>query len=187
MSACTASVPKNVNDVCSIFVEKDEWYPEAKHSFVKWGVPIHVTMAIMHQESRFVADATPKQTSAFAILPWVNSSSAYGYTQALDSTWEWYQQKTGNHSADREDFSDAVDFIGWYLTMSQTMLGLSKWDTKNQYLAYHEGHSGYMRKSYLKKNWLQKVALKVDKQSKLYKDQLNQCRDELENKHGFFW
>lgn len=52
----------------------------------------------------------------------------------------WYKKKTGNWRAHRDNFADVVDFIGWYGSMSHTTLGISKWDARNQYLAYHEGH-----------------------------------------------
>jgi hypothetical protein len=48
---------KNVEDICSTFRGKEDWYDGAKNSFEKWGVPISVQMAIMNQESHFVADA----------------------------------------------------------------------------------------------------------------------------------
>lgn len=61
------------------------------------------------------------------------------------------------------------------------MVGISKWDAKNQYLAYHEGHGGYRKKSYRKKAWLVKVADKVKRRADRYGAQLNGCRDELDS------
>ena len=29
-------------------------------------------------------------------IPWRRPSSAYGYPQAKDDTWDWYIRKTGN-------------------------------------------------------------------------------------------
>ena len=133
--ACTTSPPKNTENICSVFREKDDWYDDSKDSFEKWGVPIHVQMAIMYQESRFVADAQPPRPYLLGFIPWFRSSSAYGYPQAQDGTWDWYQDETGRWSADRDDFADATDFIGWYCSISNRDLGISKWDTKNQYLA----------------------------------------------------
>lgn len=183
LQGCQTAPPQNINNVCSIFFEKEDWYQYSKEAFTKWGVPIHVQMAILYQESKFRADAVPKHKTGLNFIPWLKSSSAYGYSQAIDSTWDWYREKTGNYGADRESFEDSVDFICWYLTISHEQLGLSKWDTANQYLAYHEGHTGYKRKTYEKKIWLQKVAHKVDKQAKLYSNQLNECQEELDNQN----
>ncbi len=181
LDGCIPTPPKKINNICDIFFEKDNWYQHSRTAFEKWGAPIHVQMAIMHQESKFRADAEPKQSAWLSFFPWSTPSSAYGYSQAIDSTWDWYREKTGNYGADRENFADSVDFIGWYLNTSHQTLGLPKHDTKNQYLAYHEGHTGFRRKSYKKKNWLQKIAQKVAKQAKLYSRQLHDCREELDN------
>ncbi|MCK5831136.1 MAG: hypothetical protein KAH20_12640 [Methylococcales bacterium] len=187
LCSCTASTPKRINNICDIFKEKDDWYDDAKESAKKWGVPIHVTMAIMHQESHFVADAKPPRRWILGIIPWSRPSSAYGYAQALDGTWQKYLNQNDSWGEDRDDFSDASDFIGWYCTISHRKLGISKTDTKNLYLAYHEGYAGYSRKSYLKKRWLKKVAKKVNRKSKQYQRQLLSCKEELESTGWFFW
>ena len=71
----------------------------AKQSYEKWGVPIPVQMAIMHQESHFVADAQPPRTWLLGIIPWFRPSSAYGYAQAIDETWDDYLDKAGSWGA----------------------------------------------------------------------------------------
>mgnify|MGYP000134853165 FL=1 len=186
LPSCT-STPKNTHNICNIFHEKDDWYNEVKASYKKWGLPIHINMAIMHQESRFVADAQPPRPKLLGFIPWFRSSSAYGYAQAQDGTWDDYLESAGDWGADRDDFADATDFIGWYCSISHQRLGISKWDTKNLYLAYHEGHGGYKRKTYLKKRWLINTANKVTKKSQQYNSQLSTCKDELESTSWFFW
>ncbi|MFT5722720.1 MAG: hypothetical protein ACI9W6_003055 [Motiliproteus sp.] len=180
-AGCATTAPSNIADSCEIFYDKDDWYDDAKDSFEKWGVPIHVQLAIIHQESKFKYDAKPPKDYLLGFIPWGRKSSAYGYTQALDGTWDWYRNKTGNWGADRDDFTDAVDFIGWYGTMSYQLAGISKWDAKNQYLAYHEGHGGFKRKSYNNKPWLIRVAAKVDRNAARYRAQLGRCKDKLES------
>ncbi len=187
LTGCTTSPPRNQENVCEIFREKDDWYDDSKESFEKWGVPIHLQMAFVYQESRFVADAQPPREWLLGIIPWFRPSSAYGYPQAKDSTWDWYQDKTGNWGADRDDFADATDFIGWYCTISNKKLGISKWDAKKQYLAYHEGHGGYQRGTYHNKPWLINVSNKVSARAKKYRAQLAACREELESSGWFFW
>ena len=188
-SACSTSPPKNMDNSCDIFFEKDDWYDDAKDSTEKWGVPIHVQLAIIHQESRFNYDAKPEMEYFLWIIPIGRKSDAYGYAQVKDDTWDWYIDKTGNSGADRDDFDDAVDFIGWYGKQSNKVLGISKWDPYNQYLAYHEGHGGFKRKTYNKKPWLIKVARKVEKRAKRYSAQLKKCQKELESRWDLwpFW
>ena len=176
LAACTALPPKDSDNICATFRENEEWYVNAKQSFEKWGVPIPVQMAIMHQESHFVADAQPPKTWLLGIIPWSRPSSAYGYAQAIDGTWDDYLDQAGSWGADRDEFADAADFIGWYCNLSHSKLGISKEDAKNLYLAYHEGHRGYRRKSYLKKAWLKRVADKVAYRARLFQRQLDACK-----------
>jgi hypothetical protein len=180
LTGCSSTPPKNTGDACAIFEEKDDWYEAAQESFEKWGVPIHVQLAIIHQESRFKRDAKPPREKLFWFIPWFRKSSAYGYAQVQDSTWDWYRRDTGNRWADRDDFDDAVDFVGWYVFQSHRKLGISKWDAYSQYLAYHEGQGGFKRGSYKKKAWLMRVARKVEQNAKRYRAQIAKCRDELE-------
>lgn len=181
LSGCATPPPSNVDNICVIFKEKGGWYKSAKASQKRWGTPIHVQMAIIRQESSFRDDAQPPRSRLLGFIPWKRPSSAYGYPQAKDDTWDWYIRKTGNRGADRDDFSDAVDFVGWYTNVSHAKLGISKWDAKHQYLAYHEGHSGYGKRSYRNKAWLLKVADKVDRQAKTYARQLKSCETELDS------
>jgi hypothetical protein len=188
-SACSTTPPKNLDNSCEIFFEKDDWYDDTNDSFKKWGMPIHVQLAIIHQESRFTYDAKTEMQYFLWIIPIGRKSNAYGYAQVKDETWDWYIDKTGNRGADRDDFDDAVDFIGWYGKLTHSTLGISKWDAYNQYLAYHEGHGGFKRKTYLKKPWLMKVARKVEARAKQYSAQLKTCQKELESRWDLwpFW
>ncbi len=175
--------PENVENVCSIFNEKEDWYKDVMDAERKWGTPAHVLMAIVRYESRFVDNARPPHKKFFGIIPMGRPSTAYGYCQAVNGTWKNYLQETGNTSAERANFRDAMDFIGWYTNVSHDELGISKWDGYNQYLAYHEGQVGYSRNSHNKKRWLLRVAQKVHDTSEVYALQLRDCRDTLELKH----
>jgi hypothetical protein len=66
------------------------------------------------------------------------------------------------------------------------MLGISKWDAYNQYLAYHEGHGGFKRKTYNGKPWLIGVARKVKNSASGYAAQLKRCGDDLDNGWRFW-
>ena len=97
-------------------------------------------------------------------------------SQALDGTWEQYQRETGKRRAKRDRIRDASDFIGWYMNKSYERNGIHPSDTRNQYLAYHEGHTGFARGSYNGKSWLLNVANDVDARAQLYQAQLAGCR-----------
>ncbi|MFQ5488258.1 MAG: transglycosylase SLT domain-containing protein [Gammaproteobacteria bacterium] len=185
LGAC-AGPPQNPADVCAIFREKPGWYRDTVASFEKWGVPVHVQMAIMRQESAFRSLARPPRKMLWGFIPTTWLSSAYGYAQVKNETWDWYRRQSGNGDADRDDFGDAVDFIGWYGRLSQEQLGISKWDAYRQYLAYHEGHGGYRRRSYRDKAWLQQAAQRVANTARRYRAQLAACRGELE-RSPWYW
>jgi len=181
LGGCATTPPSNLNDSCAIFREKSHWYEYANDAYKKWGVPVHVQLAIIWQESRFRADAKAPKDTLLGFIPWGRKSSAYGYAQVKDSTWDWYIRSTGNSGADRDDFEDVTDFVGWYCNYSHRVLGISKWDAYNQYLAYHEGHGGYRRHTYNRKHWLIKVAHKVERRAASYRAQIARCKDELDS------
>lgn len=177
--ATTPSTPERVENICEIFRQNKKWYRDAHTSYKRWGVPIPIMMAIIHQESRFTADAKPPRRKCLWIFPGPRLSSAYGYAQAGKEAWNQYQKSTGNTGADRDNFRDAIDFIGWYCHMSHLNCGISKYDAYSLYLAYHEGHGGYNRKTYGKKDWLIAVAGKVKARANTYKTQLASCEREF--------
>jgi hypothetical protein len=185
-AACSTSPPSDVNDICSIFNQKNGWYDDAADARKEWGSPISVMMAIMHQESKFNATAKPPRKKIFGFIPGPRPSNAFGYAQALNSTWKDYQRSAGSYGADRDDFSDAIDFIGWYNHQSFKRSGIAKTDAYRLYLAYHEGQGGYNRGSYRSKKWLTSVARKVDSRAASYRTQLLRCEEQLKKKRGFF-
>ncbi len=184
LTGCATTPPSNINNSCSIFKEKSGWYKAMRASKKRYGTPIHLQLAIIKQESSFKHNAKTERTHIFWVIPWGRKSTAYGYAQVKDGTWDWYKKKTGNRGADRDDFGDAVDFIGWYTDVSQKTLGISKWDAEKQYLAYHEGHGGYKRGTFRKKKWLMAVAKKVKRNSLTYAAQLKKCESSLDR--GFW-
>jgi hypothetical protein len=165
-----------LNDACSIARERPDFIKAFKSTERKWGVPIHVQMATIYQESRYKHDARTPHQYVLGVIPMGRQSSAYGFSQALDGTWDEYRKETGKRRAKRDRIRDASDFIGWYMNKSQQRNGIHPTDTRNQYLAYHEGHTGFARGSHNSKSWLLNVANDVDARAKLYQAQLANCR-----------
>ncbi len=186
LGGCATSPPSNVDNLCAIFREKDGWYDDAVDAGKRWNSPVPVMMAIMHQESRFDAKAKPPRRKILGIIPGARPSDSYGYSQALKSTWKSYKRSAGNRGADRDDFADSIDFIGWYNDQSHRRSGISRNDPYRLYLAYHEGHGGYNRGSYRSKAWLQSVARKVEQRANRYNGQLRSCEKDLQDDDWFF-
>ena len=183
--ACSSIQPKNTADSCILFKEKKNWYKSTKKSYEKWGAPVALQLAIINQESSFKQFAKPKRKRFLGLIPGNRPSTAFGYAQVTNPTWNWYKYRTGRNNASRANFSDVTDFIGWYSEQTEKMLGIPKNDFYNQYLAYHEGHSGWKKDSFKSKKWLLDIAKIVETNANKYNSQLKQCEKKL-NKKGLF-
>ena len=71
-------VRRKILVIFAIFsLKRRDWFETATDMKEKWGVPIHVPMAIMYQESSFKAKARPpKDYFFFGLIPWGRVSSA---------------------------------------------------------------------------------------------------------------
>jgi hypothetical protein len=186
---CSATKPpQRPDDACAIFREKKGWYEEALDASKRWGVPIAIQLAFIRQESSFDGDAKPPRRKILGFIPGPRPSNAEGYAQALESTWNEYRKATGASGADRDEFGDAVDFIGWYNSRSAKMCGIPKDDAYRLYLAYHEGPTGYRRGTHRRKAWLLGTAERVASRAARYGSQLSRCERELTPKaRGWFF
>ncbi|MEN0654135.1 MULTISPECIES: transglycosylase SLT domain-containing protein [Hyphobacterium] len=185
LSACGHYQPDQVTDACLILEDNRSWWRDLRRSERRWGIPPAIQLAILKRESSFNAHARPARTRLLGIIPGPRPSSAYGYAQALDGTWDWYRDETGNRGADRDDFGDAVDFIGWYGQMSGRLSNIRHDDARALYLAYHEGHTGYNRGTYRGRAWLIRAADDVASDAARYQSQLDGCERRLNR--GRFW
>ena len=173
--ACTHLPPRQLDDLCGLFAEKPDWGEAAERSRQRWGVVPAVSMAILHQESRFRAKARPGWRKAFGVIPIGPASSAFGYGQVQDAAWRDYRDRTGNRHAQRDDFGDVIDFVGFYADLLARSAGISKDDAFHLYLGYHEGPTGYQRRSFDQKPWLFGVARKVSERAAVYAQQARAC------------
>lgn len=169
------SAPRNLDNACDIVDERPHYLAAMQTAERRWGVPVFVQMATIYQESKFVGNAKTPRKYALGFIPAGRRSSAYGYSQALDGTWDDYVADTRSFGARRNKIEDATDFIGWYMDRTEKKLGISKWDAGRQYLAYHEGHGGYARGSHNQTAWLLRVASEVGQRSEKYQMQLAAC------------
>ena len=178
LAAC-ASTPRDIADICVMFEDRRSWFRAAQKAEERWQVPVPVMMAFIRQESGFQARVRPARKKILGFIPGPRPSNAMGYAQALESTWREYERSSGNRSARRSKFSDAVDFVGWYNHNSYRINNIRRDDAYNLYLAYHEGNGGYSRGSYAGKQWLLDTAARVQANTNLYQRQLAQCEREL--------
>ena len=176
-SACSLIPLKKVSqeDACSLIEAKRSWRTALIKSETKWKVSAGMQLSFILTESNFRPRAKTPRKYFLGIFPTGRLSSAFGYAQAIDGTWEEYQKKSGNRFSSRTDFSDSVDFIGWYANETRRKLGISKLDVYNQYLAYHQGHRGYQRGAFKSKPNLLKVAQRTEENARKFDGQLQNC------------
>lgn len=167
--------PRELDNACSIVREHPDYLRAFRATERRWSVPVAVQMAVIHQESKFIGDARTPHQYALGVIPIGRQSSAYGYSQALDGTWEEYLRAGARRGARRDDIRDATDFMGWYMNLTMQETGVPLNDAQNQYLAYHEGRSGYLRGSHNSKAWLLRVAADVGSRAVMYDSQLRGC------------
>ena len=184
VTACS-SIPKNTQNSCAIFEERYLWYKHAKASYKKWGAPIYIQLAFIKKESDFNWLAKPPRVKLFKIVPFKRPSSSFGYSQAVEGTWQQYKRETGKKLATRARFKDSVDFIGWYVNKTTTLLKIPKNDAYRQYLAYYKGWGDY--KNYSKDQKAIIYARSVKETASKYRKQLTLCKKNLEkNKYIIF-
>lgn len=174
-----ASKPSNINNVCSVFDQRDGWFNNwhhaAKSTQQRYGVPVPVLMSTIRIESGYSARARPPRKKLLGFVPWKRPSSAYGYSQALNGTWDEYKQNTGRWTADRNSFADAVDFVGWYHYESHRRNGIPLDDAYNLYLAYYSGHGGYARGTWKNNAGIKQAAQRAANMANRYAAQMQQC------------
>ena len=184
LSSCE-STPQRYKNVCDLMDNKISWYKAVKKVEHNSGVPKEIILAFIKQESSFNAYAKPQRPKLLGSIPWFRDSSAYGFSQAKTTTWNWYKDKSGKVGASRTNFYDSADFVAWYILQTNKMNDVRVSDVYNQYLAYHEGHTGFKNKSYQQKPWLMKVAKKVARTAKNYKNNLKTCQAKLDNTYSW--
>ena len=175
-AGCASSPPSNPDNLCAIFKENPKWYRAAKKAEGRWRTGIPVMMAVMHKESSYDAKAKPPRTKLLWVIPWKRESSAYGFAQATKAAWKDYVGDTGNRFADRDNFGDAVDFVGWYLNTAHRRAGIPLNDARSLYISYYAGIGGYQRGSWKSNAWLKDAAGRVSARTNRYAGQLSKCR-----------
>ena len=174
--------PRDPEDLCAVFREKPRWHDAARASADRWGVSEAALLAIVFQESSFRADARPPRRLWLGVLPGFRLSSAYGFGQVLDATWQEYLEAGTRPGARRDRIADVLDFIGWYAAAIERRAGVPRTSVRELYLAYHEGPSGYARGHHREKPLVLAAASRVEVRARRYESQYAGCRADLERR-----
>ena len=176
LAGCASAPPARPDDLCAIFDEKSGWRRAARRAEKQWRIAVPALMAVAHKESSFIRNARPPRKKVLGMFPGRRPSSAYGYAQATDEAWADYQRATDRWRADRDDFGDAIDFVGWYLDRSHRQLNIPRHDLRRLYISYHEGVSGYRSGRWRKNAWLNGAADRVAATEARFRKQWAACR-----------
>ena len=176
LTACVSTAPpRNTADACKIFNEKRSWYRNALNTERKWNIPVSILMSVIKKESSFRHNARPPRKQGFLGLPGRRLSTAFGYAQAKNQTWNDYMKATRNYGASRSNFQDAIDFVGWYLNNAARVNKIPRNSAHNLYISYHEGLTGY-RLGRWRGSAVVGMASTVQRQADLYETQLQNCK-----------
>ena len=177
LAGCASNaVPSNTANACTIFKERGHWYRAALASERKWNIKVPILLSVIKQESSFQKNARPPRKRGFLGIPGRRPSTSFGFSQAKNETWADYVRSTKNHGAVRNDFRDAIDFVGWYLNNAARRNGISRNSAHNLYIAYHEGITGYRLGRWRGNSFVVGVATAVQRQANIYSSQLQNCR-----------
>ncbi len=180
LAGCGSTPPGAINDMCAVFDQRsgffNDWYSEARRAEKRYGIPVHVMMATIRVESGFDGDARPPRKKFLGIVPGKRPSSAFGYSQALNGTWDQYRRETGRGMARRTDFGDSIDFVGWYYSKTVQKYGVPPDDAFTLYLSYRYGWTGFSRGNWRSDSGAMKSAARTANFADTYAFQLAKCR-----------
>ncbi|WP_150467353.1 transglycosylase SLT domain-containing protein [Francisella sp. SYW-9] len=155
-------------NICQVLKHHPSWRNSLIKADKRYNISPAFTLAVIHQESKFHANAKNRHSSAF------------GYAQAVDGTWRIFQKDVEPY-AKRNDFNDSVEFIDWYMAQLAHKLHIKTSNSFDLYLAYMLGEGGYrdyMDNSYKSSSMLHReaIAAKVRLKSQVYSLELKDCK-----------
>ena len=152
----------------------------------KWGVPISTILAVISKESGYKRFARPPRHKIFKIIPYRRPSSSLGFSQAVVKTFSLYKKENNKPLALRISYKTSSDFVGWYFWKTNKINKVSLNDTRNLYLNYYLGWTAYKNKAYRTNKKAIILAKNVEKQAKIYKNQLQECKSILNKSYIIF-
>lgn len=144
-------VKANIANIHEVLTERPDWYRALRDL----KTPKHVVLGTIAGESGFDRTATPGvrlwppglefSTKPFPGLHWEKLSSGYGFSGAINGTWDLFKRATNRPNASRTDFGDSATFVDWYMQITHRRFGVPLSNVREQYLAYYMGWDDYAR------------------------------------------
>ena len=164
----------NIDNACLILKQNPDWHRALYRTQLVYRISIPVQLAFVRHESSFNHKARPVNNKKKWFIFNSYKSTAYGFAQVLNGTWDEFQTTFKNKKLKRTNFGHSVEFIGWY-NRKHINSGLDGNNISHLYLAYHEGLGGYKKKTYINKPCLVDYSNSVQKTSIKYSNQISSC------------
>jgi hypothetical protein len=181
LASCTTTPPRNVDDACAIFAEYGDWFADAKAASQRWGCRSRYCWRSSIRNRPFAPTPEPPRTWYLGFIPGPRPSSAYGYSQALDGTWDRYTAATGNVMAPIAT-SSPMPWISSAGTSTKPPCATASPNVAtpitNIWLIT-KARAALPRALTGKKPWLMERARKVSRQAARYGSQLARCESQL--------
>lgn len=179
LSGCVTVTPSKRDNICEVLSQKSGFFnrwPQVTAAVSReFNIPAPILLATIYVESTFRSEARPPRNSLLGLIPWKRPSSAYGYAQALDLTWQGYIKKTGRRYANRRSFHDSIHFIGWYHDTSARRHNVNRNDAQALYIMYHLGNGQPTHLRAQLPSGVKQAAIRFEEAVELYKKQLKIC------------
>jgi hypothetical protein len=65
-----------LDDACAILRERPQYLRAMERTERRWGIPVHVQMATIYQESKFIGNARTPHTFALGVIPMGRQATA---------------------------------------------------------------------------------------------------------------
>ena len=115
LASCTTAPPRDIDDACAIFEQHEDWFADANAASQRWGVPCRYCWRSSTRSPRLPADARPPRTWYLGFIPGPAFPPPTATARALDGSWDDTSPRPAT-TAPTDQFDDAVDFIGWYVS-----------------------------------------------------------------------
>ena len=139
-----------LSNICDYYYQYPNRYRSQKTLAAQGMLPLTDVHAILLSESSLEAFSAPR--GSFFQKP---KSTAYGYAQVVDGTWQDFTEGHPENWLFRVNFYDSVAFIQWYRMAHGHLLRSTR--LYDYYLLYHDGPKHYIARSFKSQKLAQKV------------------------------
>lgn len=168
-------------DMCAYYARYPKRYKVQKQYEGASGLSMIDVHTLLELESSVTPYAVPwKKQKRFGLTVLKAQSSAYGYAQVLNATWQDYEQSYPGFWLYRSNFYDSIHFAHWYRNAFHSSLKAST--LYEFYLLYHDGPGRYQRGDASSLSLAKKAHARTNVQRKIWED----CKKSVEWRSNWY-